>query len=202
MSDQLPGQFSDEHARAILARAIEIDARTPMMTTEDLRAIAAEIGVSRESLDAALREQIESTRARPISTGQRTSTILTGLGLPLGVAAGLLVSSGGWALPALSIMVAGLVTSGGLVIFQSSTGSLRSFHLKNFAFWSGLFVGGVGTLEIFGSRVGVAPSLIMAGWCLRGWISSSILGSAGVVAVRRSRQSAGSDTDTGTPEAP
>lgn len=92
MTDKLPDRFTDEHARAILARAIEIDARTPMTTTEDLRAIAAEIGVS----------------------------------------------------PA---------------------------------------------------------ALLTVGWCLRSWVASSILGSAAVIAVRRSRASEGSDTDSGTPDA-
>ncbi len=57
MSNDTTGRFSDEQAKAILARAIEIDSRAPMTTSDELRAIATEIGVSQASLEAALREQ-------------------------------------------------------------------------------------------------------------------------------------------------
>jgi hypothetical protein len=202
MSDNEPDRFTDEHAKSILARAIEIDARRAMMTAEDLRAIVAEIGVSQSSLDVAIREHAALASARRISAGHRAATVLAGIGVPLGVAAGALVSSGGWAISTLSIMALGLFASGGIVVFQGASGSLRSFHLKNLAFWSGVFAGGMAALAVLGSHVGISPAMIMAGWCLRGWVSSSVLGSAAVVAVRRSRKADGSDAGSGTLDAP
>jgi len=124
MSKNLPDRFSDEHARAILARAIDIDARHPLTTADELRAIAAEIGVSPTALETALREHITSMRTRRIATDRRAAAALTSLGVPLGVTAGLLLGSGA-GLPALAVMAAGLVASGGLVVVQGSTGSLR-----------------------------------------------------------------------------
>jgi hypothetical protein len=57
MSDESDKRFSDDEARAILARAIEIESRAPLTTIDDLRAVAADVGVSAASLEAALREQ-------------------------------------------------------------------------------------------------------------------------------------------------
>jgi hypothetical protein len=202
MSDNQPDHFTDEHAKAILARAIDIDARRGTMTTEDLRAIVAEIGVSQSSLDVAMREHAASVRARRISAGHRTATIVAGFGIPLGAAAGALVSVGGWTTLALGIMTLSLFASGGIVVFQGATGSLRSFHLKNLAFWSGVFAGGVAALTALGGRFGISPAAIMIGWCLRGWLSSSVLGSAAVIAVQRARKAEGSDADSGTSHAP
>jgi hypothetical protein len=90
-------------------------------------------------------------------------------------------------------MGVGLVASGGVVVFQGPTGTLRSFHLKNLVLWGGVAVGGAVSAAISGG-VGVGiPMLITAGWCLRSWVASSILGSAAVIAIRRSRRPDGSE---------
>jgi hypothetical protein len=187
MSDDIARRFSDEQARTILARAIEIDSRAPMTTTDDLRAIAAEIGLSQASLDAALREQTTALDARRMIGGQRAATALVASGVPMGLAAGFLLMSGGTGLAALSLMAVGLVASGGLVVLQGATGTLRSFHLKNLALWTGVAAGSLAAMVLSGGEITRLPALITAGWCLRSWVASSIVGSAAVVAVRRAR---------------
>ena len=92
MSDDSVRHFNDEQARTVLARAIEIDARAPLTTIDDLRAIAAEIGVSQASLDAALREQTTALEQRRVTGGQRAATIIAASGVPLGLAAGSLLA--------------------------------------------------------------------------------------------------------------
>jgi len=197
MSDHTPARFSDEQASAILARAIEIDARAPLTTTEDLRVIAAELGVSAAALEAALHEQTTSVKARRAASLQRTATRIANLGMPLGVLAGWLFSSGA-ALPTLGLTAVGLVVSG-LAVYQSVSGSLRAFHIKNLVLWGGACAGSLVSLAVMGS--GRMPLMIMVGWCLRGWIASSILGSAAVIAVQRARQSDHGDPAAGAPDA-
>lgn len=194
MSDHLPDRFTDEHARAILARAIEIDSRSPMTSIDDLRAIAAEIGVSPGALEAALQQQRDTITSGRIAAARRGARITTALGLPLGITAGTLLSSGA-VLPVLGVMAAGLAASGALVVFQASSGSLRSFHLRNLMLWGGVCAGSVATATLLGSGSGLVPAVIAAGWCLRSWVASSILGSAGVLAVRRARPTDPSDAD-------
>jgi hypothetical protein len=196
MSDNLPTRFTDERARAVLARAIEIDSRAPMTTAEDLRLIAAELGVSTASLEAAMREETTSLESMRMVRAQRAGTRIAAMGVPLGVTAGALISSGA-ILSSLGIMAVGLVASGGLVIYQSATGSLRSFHIKNTLLWAGVWAGSAASLALLGDGVGIAPTLITAGWTLRSWIASGILGSAGLIAVRRGRRSEGDDADAG-----
>jgi hypothetical protein len=41
------------------------------------------------------------------------------------------------------------------------------------------------------------PMLIAAGWSLRGWVATSILGSAAMIAVRRARRPSDPDSDAG-----
>ena len=191
----LPDQFNDEQARAILGRAIEIDAQGGITTVEALRAIATEIGVSPEALEAAVYEHQTSTEHRQRAAAQRNTTRVAALGIPVGVTTGLLLGSGA-ALPALAVMAAGLFASGGLVVGQAPANSLRSFLLKNFLLWGGVYAGSVAATAIIGSGSGLEPTLIAAGWCLRSWVASSILGSAGVIASRRARPSLPSETSS------
>ena len=74
-----PGQFSDEQTKAILARAIELDALAPTTTADELRTLAADIGISTTSLEAALREQATAVETQRTIAGRRAATMVVGL---------------------------------------------------------------------------------------------------------------------------
>jgi hypothetical protein len=192
MNGRLPTHFSDEQARAILARAIEIDSRAPTTTTDDLRAIAADIGVSPAALEAALREQTIAIDARGIVASRRAATTVAAAGVPLGLVAGWLLGSGAdlatLALTGIGLKGVGLIASGGLVVLQGATGTLRSFHLRNSALWAGIAAGSLASIALLGGGLTTVPALMTAGWCLRSWITSGVLGSAAVLAIRRARR--------------
>jgi hypothetical protein len=197
MSDDNARQFSDEEAKAILARAIEIDSRAPMTSVDDLRAIATELGVSEASLEAAVREQTTALATRRTIAGQRPAILIAASGMPLGLAAGALLASG-TALVGLGLMGLGLVASASLIALQAATATHRSFHLKNAALWSGIAAGSVMALAMATGEVTRMSVLITAGWCIRGWFTSSVLGSSALVAIRRSRppEDRGHDQDS------
>ncbi len=201
MSDNIPTQFSDEQARAILVRAIEIDARAPLTTTEELRVLAAEIGVSTTALEAALREQGTSRKEQGIAAARRTAIWIAGLGVSLGATAGWLLVSGEL-LAATTLMTVSFIASTGFVIYRSATGSLRAFHLRNLALWGGAAAGSVASMVLLGDGVDRMPALTMTAWCLNSWIASGVLGSAAVLGVRRSRNADGGDPDSRLGEAP
>ena len=192
-TDGMSERYSDEQAKAILARAIELDSRTPTATADDLRAIASDLGISPTSLEAALKEHEHAGTARQLLVASRAGTAIASAGLPLGIAAGALLGAGNW-LAALGVMTVGLVASGSLVILEGPTATLRSFHLKNSALWGSMALGGLLSVAMLGASDTRVPALITAGWCLRGWFASSILGSAAVIAARRARHH-GSDPD-------
>lgn len=176
--------FSDEQAKAILARAIELDSRTQITSRDDLRQIALDLDISPDSLEAALREHATALGTHRNVAAKRAATAIAGVGIPLGFAAGSLfpVSFG---LVSLGLMGVGLVASGGLVILEGAAGTLRSFHVKNLALWAGVAGGAALSAVLLGAGGPTAPILIAAGWGFRSWVASSILGSAAVIAVRR-----------------
>ena len=197
MSDDSAKRFSDEQAREILARAIEIDSRAPMTTTDDLRAIAADIGVSQASLEAALREQATALEARRATTAQRGANAVAASGIPLGLVAGSLLtaSTPEAALGLMGVGLAGLAASGGIVALTGPRGTLRSFHLRNLALWGGAAAGSVVSLALTGGELAVTPAFLTAMWCVRRWIEASVVGSVAVVALRRARRPEGADPD-------
>ena len=204
MSDEIEKRFSDDEARAILARAIEIESRAPLTTMDDLRAIAADVGVSPASLDAALREQTTALDQRRAAADERAATIAAASGVPLGLAAGALLTaasaSGAAALGLLGLGLGGLAASGALVAFHGARGTLQSFHRKNLALWSGVAAGSLASAVLMDGEVSRMPVLIAAGWSLRGWVATSILGSAAMIAVRRARRPSGPDAGDGRPD--
>ena len=198
MSSNLPERFSDDEVKAILARAIEIDVRDPHITADELREIAMEVGVSPSSIDAALRERVGAVPMEVPTPSRLRIVTISALGVPLGLAAGWVLSTG-HSLGVLGLMGAGLLATGALVLFQSSTASLRTFHLKNLAFWGGVAAGGMLSSALADIGIGIgAPGLMAVVWGVRSWIASSILGSAAVIAVRRALRSRGSDSGAGT----
>jgi hypothetical protein len=195
MNRAIPERFSDEQAKDILARAIELDSRALATSLDELRAIASDIGVTPASLETAIREHAITLNARRMVGTRRVTSVIAATGIPIGIAGGALLASGApfGLLAALGLMAVGLVASGGIVVFQGTAGTLRSFHLKNLVLWGGVAVGGALSAAMSGG-VGVGvPMLITAGWCLRSWVASSILGSTAVIAIRRARRPDGSE---------
>jgi len=198
MSDDGEKQFSDDQARAILARAIEIDARGPMTSMDDLRAIASEAGVSPAALEAALHEEASVT-ARRATIHRRSATVIAAAGVPIGFVAGSLLALGNGQ-SVISLVGPGLVAllaSAGLVALQGARGTLRSFHLKNVALWGGVAAGTLVSVALTDGELTRFTVLTTAGWCVRQWVTSSIIGSAAVVAVRRA--GGANDPDAGAP---
>lgn len=195
MSSKPPDRFNEDDVRAVIARAIELDARGGMSTTEDLRAIASEIGISRAAMDAALAEHAQRSRAEVSRSAGPTALTTAAIGVPLGVAAGALlgVASPLIGLGALGLMAVGLGASGALVVSLGRQPTVRSFQFRNFLLWAGVTAGGFVSASLFGAGSLPLPG-ILVGWCMRSWVASSILGSAAVIAVRRA---AGGDTDGG-----
>jgi hypothetical protein len=192
MSDEITERFGDEQARSILARAIELDAHGPLTTVDQLRHIAAELGVSPAALDRALHEQRTGRRDPPHASHLPAARRIAALGVPLGLVGGSVIASGS-TLAVVSIMGVGLVLSGCLAIYESKGASLRSFHLKNAILWGGALVGSAASAMLLSQGTERASLLVAAAWCVRTWISSGILGSATIVAVRRSRRHEGDD---------
>jgi hypothetical protein len=205
MNDDASKRFSDEQARAILARAIEIDSRSPLTTADELRAIAAEIGVSPASLEAAMREQTTSIVTRRRLVAQRIGTGLAVSGVPLGLAAGWLLNAEVLAaapvMTGLGLMSLGLVASA-VVIVKGSTGTLRSFHAKNVLLWGGIAAGSLTSVMLAGGGNLRLAAIAAVAWSVRGWLASSVMGSAAVIAVRRTRRPDHSDPTATPPAAP
>jgi len=198
MSDNDPDLFSDEQARTILARAIEIDARGPFSTIDQLRHIAAEIGVSPAALETALQEHRSPPSAPRHVSSLPAARKIAALGVPLGLLAGSLIASGPM-LAVMSIMGVGLVVSGLLAIYESGRASLRSYHLKNTLLWGGALVGSVASAMLFSPGAERTALLVAGAWCVRSWISSGVLGSATILAVQRARRN---DDDADAPREP
>jgi hypothetical protein len=197
MSDEKGGRFTEEQARAILARAIDIDSRAPMTTADDLRAIAADVGIAPASLEAALRENTTALAARRNAASRRAANVVVALGVPLGVATGFALIWGvarGSILAATGLTTLGYVASGVLVLVQGQSGTVRSFLLRNLALWMGIAAGSTLAGVLWSGGTGVPP-FSTAIWCLRQWLPASIVGSAAVIAIRQARHRDDADGD-------
>ncbi|MEX1182195.1 MAG: hypothetical protein WEF86_03100 [Gemmatimonadota bacterium] len=187
MSGSEDTRFDEDQVRAVLSRAIALDARGAMTTVDDLRAIAGELGVSQASLDAALRERGEQP-SRHRSFGQ-SATAVAVLGLPLGAAAGIALSTLPIMQAALALNVAGaagLVASGAILVLLRSRATLRSFGIRNLALWGGYAAGGLAAIALFGGQTAFElPWLLPLGGAARGFATAMVLGTAGVLAIRR-----------------
>lgn len=191
-------RFDDDEARGILARAIELDARTPVTTRADILEIANELGVSTAAVDAALREHAAATvPTTGAPRAHRTATTIAALGVPIGFAAGAALAT----LPALTsvlvlrgIMGVGLVASGALLVAQGSNATLRSFNARNLVLWSGVIAGSLAGMAVLGVGGAVPmPWLYTVAGAIQNWLAATVLGSAAVLAIRRSRRGSGLD---------
>jgi hypothetical protein len=194
-------RFNDDQARAIITRAIELDSRAGTITADELRDIASEIGVTRESLERALHEHALTRQARQAVVGRRAATAVVSLGMPMGLAVGVLMQPGSvsGALVALGLTGVAFVASGALLVLQGKAATLRSFHLKNAVLWAGVAAGSALSTTLIGTGI---PSAVLIGlsWSIRGWVATSILGSAAVIAIRRALRPSDSGLDQDMPE--
>ena len=201
MHPHLPDDFSDEHARAILARAIELDARGPLTTTAQLRAIASELSVSPRALDAALAEHATIGAASPSAPAHAARALarrIASLGIPVGLVAGGLVTSGS-GMGLMGLEAVARVVSGALAMTESAAGSLGSFQRKNGVLWGSALVATVASATLLGPGAERTPLLIAAGWCVRSFVVSAVLGSATMLAAQRARRGgAGGPTASGS----
>ena len=197
MKNRKSDRFDDEQTKAILARAIELDTRVPSTTADDLRAIASDIGISAESLEAAMREQATTAQPRRMASNPSAANRIIALGLPIGAGIGAALSTTPLiGLAAFGLTAVGLACSGGLVIALGSSAKLRSFHLRNLAMWGSIAAGSFATISLLGGDTRMSVLLTLS-WCIRGWLSSGILGTAAVIAVRRARGTSDADVDDG-----
>ena len=78
--------YSDSEMRAIMGRALQIDSgRSERFTPEQLRTIAAELGISTQALEVAMYEADSNNRVMPHSTGSGSQRWTKGLLLAVGV---------------------------------------------------------------------------------------------------------------------
>jgi len=178
-----------EHiARSVLARATELDARAPVISTDELRAIAAELNVSPTSLDTALQEHHEATQRE--SARQRGAFRVAALGLPIGAVAGSLLSTASdFTAPSIWFLATagGLLSSTALIVLQSRRPSIPSYVLQNTILWGGVAVGALSAIAAIGTG---SASLVQWGvslldYGLKHWLTSTILGAAAVTAILR-----------------
>jgi hypothetical protein len=85
-----------------------------------------------------------------------------------------------------AVATAGLLASGALVILQSRRPSVLSFIGHNAALWGGIVAGGLASLAILGSGTATdIPWLVLIMSGVRNWVSSTVLGSAAMIAIHR-----------------
>ncbi len=135
----------------------------------------------------------------PSAPAHAASTLarrIAALGIPVGLAAGGLVTSGS-GMGLMGLEAVALVVSGALAVTESAAGSLGSFHRKNGVLWGSALVATVASAALLGSGAERTPLLIAAGWCVRSFVVSAVLGSATMLAAQRARRGT-----TGTPTAP
>jgi hypothetical protein len=184
-------------AQSILARATQLDAQSPAIPIDELRAIAAELNVSETSLDAALNEY-QALRAYPEHTRRRGSLAVAALGLPIGLIGGSLLSGATlFTAPLIWLLLtaAGLLSSTGLIVLQSKRPSLNSYVLHNSLLWGGISVGALSTLALLGNVAGGGLPWVAVLFGVKHWLSSTILGSAGVTAILRANAAKGDHPD-------
>jgi hypothetical protein len=182
MNDRL--MIPEQAARTVLARATVLDAQSPAIAVDELRAIAAELNVSEASLNTALNEY-HVAHLGPVS--RRSSLAVAAVGLPTGLIGGsLLATATPFTAPSMWLLItaAGLLSSTGLIVLQSKRPSLNSYVLHNSLLWGGIAAGLATGFTILGDGTG-GVMLWAVSYGLKHWLPSTILGAAGVTAALR-----------------
>jgi len=192
MSDTPVDRLTDDQVQFLIARAAELDARGRKTTTDELRAIASEVGISSEAIEAALQEHAGTFGLRRSRLAGRVAAVIPAAGLPLGIAAGTLLGGIGplTVLGALIFMAFGLSASGALLVLQVRHATIRQYQWRNLTLWGSVTAGYLTSTSLFE----LAPTFpgIILGWFI-GWVASSIIGCAAVVAIRSGASEAPSD---------
>jgi hypothetical protein len=164
---------TDERARRILAKAMEIHARQHT-SLQELEIIAREVGVSREAFHAALEDDRgrDETAGR-LSTSAWVARIIVAAGIPLGLAAGSFLTrpvfSHG-AMPMFGIMTAGLAASATLIALERRHPAAHRFVFRNTMFWTGLAAGSLVAISMVGTHSAVElPWLHTTTAILKNW---------------------------------
>jgi hypothetical protein len=165
-------RFDEPRVRQILRRAIEIDQRVSnRIDADELRAIAASVGISAEALDQALAEmrRAEKARKRALKTLRRVRRLLAAAGaVVLGLLTTILSAfSGGAVGGAMMLTTVALLTAMVLMlaVYNRVRGDQRTYQIDNAVIWA-LFV-----LASRGANVGgmIPPGLIA-------WLALAVLG--------------------------
>lgn len=175
--------YDDSEVKAILKRAVEIDATPQQTSREELLRIAAEVGVSREAVQQAIAEHSRSTPATPVRAREPLRALrVLNLAAGGGILAGLISNTGflsqmplGLA-PFVSLLFTGglMMISGGLA-FSSRRRSMLGFVRRNSGLWLGAFFGWSITYALLETgSVGVFPRLFFAG--LTGGVLTTVVG--------------------------
>lgn len=186
MTDRSGEGFNDDQVRALITRALEIEALGGATTAEELREIAAEVGIAPEAIEVALREHRRQTSHLPVAHRGRAGLAVAASGLSLGIATGTTLSLSGSLLGigVLGMQAAGLLATGALILTLGKRPAHRTFQFRNAVLWAGVGLGGLLSSAVVGGGP-VMVTAMVAGWSIRGWITSSVLGSAAVMAILR-----------------
>jgi hypothetical protein len=188
-------QLSEDAVRRVLERAVEIDAlRTARITTEQLREIARDAGISAESIEQALIEferdqdqarrepapRSESWRWLKGVRGTMRSAVIGVGGFGLGVIARALFGATGAAVNVEQFIAIILLTfaSTEFAFQHSGGGSHIGFQRDNLALWGSFTVGWSVVHGFFSSDL-VSATVIL-------WLACGIAGSS-VIAWRHNR---------------
>ncbi|CAN5795872.1 hypothetical protein BH23GEM9_BH23GEM9_15940 [soil metagenome] len=208
MTNPAEERFTDDEVKRALKRAIELDAAGSLTTRQDLYAVAAELGIPKETIDAALAESSVAVRESDLSDTarrERLATTLAALGLPLGVAAGsILVTMPFFTATGIFGLVAGagFLVSGGILIVQGAKVSLRSFTVRNTALWAGFVVGNLAAIAVLGAEsVPELSWLMVMSQGVRRLLASTIIGAGAVIAIRNALRAPDTDDNGAAPVA-
>jgi hypothetical protein len=182
MPHDMPSErVSDEQVRRIIARALEIESSSTMLTFQDIRSIASDLGIAPAAVDAAITEESNGALPRSIKAREWLSRVATALGMPLGFAGGTLLSTYSHlseAVAWLIITVGGLAAGAAVLFLVPRTASLLSFNVRNLTLWVGIGIGGAAAVVLFGSGLYSFQAVAAIKWSLQGLVASTVLGTA------------------------
>ncbi len=179
---------TEERARRILAKAIEVDSRE-FTTIQDLEVIARDLGISAEAFHAALKDEggVDVTPHEAGRGGWMHKAVL-GAGIPLGFAVGRVLTTSGYVNGALAIsalMIAGLAGSAALIALERTHPTPHRFVFRNTVLWAGVAAGSMVAIAMAGTQSVVEiPWMYTLPASLRSWFVSALLGAVAVAAMR------------------
>ena len=203
--------YDESKVQGILRRATEIDAaKSASMTRHEIMQVAAELEISREAVEQALREvdAAPPPTVMPAPRSGLSALRVLNLSAGAGVVYGLLMTSAAVSqMTDVGVAVGGLWTgllmaSGGLAVAARTT-SLRHFIFRNASLWLGVGFGWsiavelalkFGSLSTFGSGTFLQMGLVRAATAF----TVTTIGGVAFVALRRLSRPNGSAASGGS----